>query len=259
MPDRTPFWARAVPDRPDWRRYESRLDAVREARYNFELDEEHEATEAAGWRLDHHEAELPPEPPGPPLPDSDARASFAVAAELVRQYAFPDPDLITGIFAPDAPLEGRPMLLRAKFLGFTFWFGVRVEDVTDGVRETDLGPVHVFGYSYATLEGHFERGRITFEVRKVEATGEVAFHIDAFSQPDRIRNPLYRIGFKLFGRRLQLKFARTAQERIQRFVREELEARARARPAPPHETVEPRRPDAEAAAHAAGTLAEGEE
>ncbi|WP_420457046.1 DUF1990 family protein [Rubrivirga sp.] len=246
--------SRAVPRRPDWRRYESRLDAVRQARYNFELSEDHEYSEADGWRLDHHQAELVPEPPGPPLPPDDARASWAVACDLARNYAFPDPGLITGIFSPDEPVAGRPMLLRARFLGFTFWFGVRVGREIDEVRKTDGGPVHVYGFDYATMEGHFERGQITFEVRKTEATGAVEFHIDAFSKPDRIRNPFYRVGFKLFGRRLQLKFAHTAMERMQRFVREELEARAKGVPAPVRETVEPSRPDAGAAEEIAKTV-----
>ncbi len=134
------------------------------------------------------------------------------------------------------------MLLRARFLGFTFWFGVRIGREIDEVRETDAGPVHVYGFDYATLEGHFERGQITFEVRKTEATGAVSFHIDAFSKPDRIRNPFYRIGFKLFGRRLQLRFAQTALERMQRFVREELQARATGRVAPPARPSSPARP-----------------
>lgn len=220
--------ARAVPHRPDWREYSARLDAVREARYNVDLDALHETTEGDGWRIDRHEAELPSEPPGPPLPADDARASYAVAVDLVRHYAFPDPDLITGIYQPEGPIEGRPMLLRAKFLWFTFWFGVRIGDVVDEVRKTDGDRVHAYGYGYATLEGHFEKGRIRFEVRKTEATGAVTFHIDAVSRPDRIRNPFYRIGFKLFGRRLQLRFARTALERMQRLVKEELEARAEA-------------------------------
>ncbi|WP_412067799.1 DUF1990 family protein [Rubrivirga sp. IMCC43871] len=248
---------RAGVDRPDWRRYQDRLKAVETAATNFELREDHDYTEADGWRLDHHVGELPAEPPGPPLAPEAPGASWAVARELVRGYAFPDPKLITGIFSPDAPISGRPMLLRARFLGFTFWFGVRLSDETDEVRQTDDGPVHVYGYSYATLEGHFERGRITFEVRKHARTGAVDFHIDAFSKPDRIRNPFYRIGFKLFGRRLQLKFAHTAIERMQRFVGEELAARAVGVPAPERETVEPRRPDAEAAEHAGDTLDKG--
>lgn len=247
MADRDATAARYVPGRPDWRKYQARLDALREARFNLDLDRSHEYTEAAGWTLDTHEAELVPEPPGPPLPPDDLRASWAVACALVRDYAFPDPTLITGIFSPDEPLPGRPMLLRARFLGVTFWFGVRVGDEIDTVRATDARPVHVYGFDYATLEGHFEMGQITFEVRKEERTGRVSFHIDAFSKPDRIRNPFYRIGFKLFGRRLQLRFARSAIERMQRFVREEMEARAAGAEPPDHETVEPQRPNAEAA------------
>lgn len=241
------FTSRYVPNRPDWREYRERLDALREARYNLDLDRRSDYTEAAGWRLDTHEAELVPEPPGPPLPPDDARASWAIACDLVRHYAFPDPKLITGIFSPDDPLPGRPMLLKARFLGFTFWFGVRIGDEIDAVRQTDAGTVHAYGFDYATLEGHFEMGQITFEVRKEERTGRVLFHIDAFSKADRIRNPFYRIGFKLFGRHLQLRFARSAMERMQRFVKEELEARATGDAAPVHATVEPERPNAEAA------------
>ncbi len=228
-----------VPNRPDWRRYAERLDAVRAARYNLDLEHRDTFTEANGWRLDHHHAELPPEPPGPPLPPDDPRASFAIAWGLVRDYAFPDPRLLVGIFSPDEPLAGRPMLLKARFLGVTFWFGVRLSPEIDAVRETAGGRVHVRGYSYATMEGHFERGQITFEVRKAEATGNVSFHIDAFSQPDRIRNPFYRIGFKLFGRRLQLRFAHSAMARMQRFTAEALEARATGTAPPAHDAVEP--------------------
>lgn len=234
------IWETAVPNRPDWRRYEKRLEAVRNARYNFDLEVDRDLSEADGWHLDHYDADLPSEPAGPPLPDTDARASFAIARDLIRHYAFPDPKLITGIFSPDAPVEGRPMLLRARFLVFTFWFGVRIGKVVDEVRDTDEGPVHVYGYDYATLEGHFERGQITFQVQKNEATGAVSFVIDAFSKPDRIRNPFYRIGFKLFGRRLQVRFSESACERMQRFVRQELEARAEGTATPDHDTVQPK-------------------
>ncbi len=240
----TTWTQRAVPRRPDWRRYQERLDALRQARFNLDLEQTHDYTEANGWHLDHHDAELTPEPPGPPLPADDPRAAWAIACDLVRDYAFPDPKLITGIFAPDDDLAGRPMLLRARFLGFSFWFGVRVGHEINEVRDTAQGPVHVFGYDYATLEGHFEMGQITFEVRKMEATGAVGFHIDAFSKPDRIGNLFYRIGFKLFGRRLQLRFARTAIERMQRFVREELEARAQNDAAQRETPFPPATPDA---------------
>ena len=223
------------PDRPDWQDYQDRLEAVRTAPANFEQGERHAFTEENGWHLDHHEIDLPSEAPGPPVPGG----SWEVACELARDYAFPDPSLITGIFSPDEPLAGRPMLLKARFLGFTFWLGVRLTDEVDTTRETPGGPLRVWGFGYYTLEGHFERGQIAFEVQKEEATGRVMFHIDAYSQPDRIRNPFYRIGFKLFGRRLQLRFARTALERMKRLTAETLAARATGAPDPDPETTAP--------------------
>lgn len=247
----------AIPNRPDWRRHAARLDALREARYNVDLDQRESFTAETGWNLDRYDADLPPEPPGPPLPPDDPRAAFHVAWGLVRKYEFPDPRLIVGIYSPDDPLPGRPMLLRARFLGFTFWFGVRIGREIDEVRETPVGRLHVRGMDYATLEGHFERGQITFEVRKAEATGAVTFHIDAVSRTDRIRNPFYRLGFWIFGRRLQRRFARTAIERMQRFTAETLRSRATGAPPPAHETVEEETmpPEAERAVEASAASA----
>ncbi|OZC04705.1 hypothetical protein BSZ36_11410 [Rubricoccus marinus] len=217
---------------------------------NFDPDDlREEHAESNGWHVDRHEVDLPAEPPGPPLAPEAPRASWAVACRIVRAYEFPDPKLITGVFEPDGDLEGRPMLLRARFLAFRFWLPVRVAEVVDETRETDRGSAQVWGYSYTTLEGHFEKGQIWFEVWKWTDSGEVAFRIRAVSKPETIRNPFYRIGFKLFGRRLQLQFAHRALERMQRFVSEELAARAASVPAKPREAPEvaPASHDAEAA------------
>ncbi|GAB5534447.1 MAG: DUF1990 domain-containing protein [Rubricoccaceae bacterium] len=239
------------PSPPDWREYQDRLESVRAAPINFDREAHHELTTENGWNIDRHEVALPPEPPGPPTADG----SWAIACDLVRSYAFPDPSLITGIFSPEAPIEGRPMLLRARFLGFTFWFGVRLTEEIDTTRDTDEGPMRVWGYGYYTLEGHFERGQIQFEVRKHTTSGDVSFHMEAVSQPDRIANPFYRIGFKLFGRRLQLRFARTALERMQRLTEDTLAAQKAHQPAPDPETREPQplTPDAEDALHSLTT------
>ena len=138
---------------------------------------------------------------------------------MLRRYAFPPPDLITGIFQPDGPLENRVMLLRAQFLFFKFYFGVRVSEVTDeAARATPGGPERVWGYGYRTLEGHFERGQIDFTVHKNLTTGAVQFRIHAVSQSGQIRNPFYWVGFKLFGRRLQRKFARESLRRMRDLV-----------------------------------------
>ena len=231
-------------DRPDAARYADRLEAARALASTYDAAARERHTEAAGWHLDHHRAELPPEPPGPPLP----HGSWARARQILEAYDFPDPDLITGIYSPREPLDGRPMLLRARFLMFTFWFAVRVQDVVDETRDSDRGPLRVWGFSYTTLEGHFEKGIISFAVEKELASGAVSVHIDAVSRPDRIRNPFYWLGFKLFGRRLQLRFARTSLERIRRFVHQELEAEAAGESEPRRDTVDVEPPDAEARA-----------
>jgi uncharacterized protein (UPF0548 family) len=76
----------------------------------------------------------------------------------------------------------------------------------------------VWGYGYRTLEGHFERGQIDFTIHKNLTTGTVQFRIHAVSQTGRIRNPFYWLGFKLFGRWLQRRFARESLRRMQRLV-----------------------------------------
>ncbi|KAA9332058.1 DUF1990 domain-containing protein [Hymenobacter busanensis] len=203
---------------PLWEQYRAQLEAFSKAKVNYDLARVDEYTAEAGWRLDDYGTELPAEPPGPPLPDG----SWAAAKQVLLNYSFPPPDLITGIFVPDQPLAERVMLLRAQFLGFTFWFGVRIGGVVDETRTTPDGPEQVWGYNYRTLEGHFEKGEITFTVHKQERTGRVLFRVKAYSQPDRIRNPFYRIGFKLFGRTLQRKFARESLRRLKQLVVEQL-------------------------------------
>lgn len=208
-------------DRPAlWEQHRARLEAYTNAKVNYDFSRQSEYTTETGWRLDDYETDLPAEAPGPP----EAAGSFAAAQDLLRRYAFPPPDLITGIFQPDGPLENRIMVLRAQFLFFKFYFGVRVSGVTDeAARDTPNGPAgsqpeQVWGYGYRTLEGHFERGQIDFTVHKNLTSGEVRFKIHAVSQSGRIRNPFYWVGFKLFGRMLQRKFARESLRRMKELV-----------------------------------------
>ena len=200
---------------PLWEQYRARLDSYTNAKVNYDFSRQNEYTSATGWRLDDYATELPAEAPGPPV----TVGSFAAAQDVLRRYAFPPPDLITGIFNPDGPLEDRIMVLRAHFLVFNFYFGVRVSEVTDeAARATPGGPERVWGYGYRTLEGHFERGQIDFTIHKNLTTGAVQFRIHAVSQPGRIRNPFYWVGFKLFGRALQRKFARESLRRMKELV-----------------------------------------
>lgn len=198
--------------------YRARLIALTQLKLNLDLERHSEYTAQAGWNVDQHEAELPPEPPGEPTP----HGSFRAAQQIAREYRFPPPELITGIFLPDQPLETRVMLLRARFLIFTFYFGVRVGGVTDTVQDAPQGQERVWGYNYATLEGHFERGQIEFSVHKRITTGQVAFRIRSFSRTGTITNVFYRIGFLIFGRALQRRFARESLRRMQMLVREAL-------------------------------------
>lgn len=206
-------------DRPHqlerWQQYRPQIEFYRQAQLNFDLDKREEFIEAGGWNIDSYEIDLPQEAPGEP----EKEGSWEQAKRVLLNYEFPDPDLITGIFIPDDVLKERIMLLEAHFLIFTFRFGVRIGGVIDEEREdAEKGRARVWGYSYQTLEGHFEMGEITFEIWKFLDTGRVEFRMHSYSKTGYIRNPFYRIGFAIFGRRLQRRFADTALERMERLV-----------------------------------------
>ncbi len=204
----------------EFERFKARLESLEKLGLNLDLERRKDFTAANGWNLDHYEAELPSESPGEPLDGG----SFRAAQTVLLDYKFPPPNLITGIFLPDQPLEKRVMLLRAHFLGFTFYFGVKVCGVSDELRAGKNGQERVWGYRYATLEGHFERGQIEFLIVKNLISGGVQFKIDAFSQTGLIRNLIYRVGFSLFGRRLQRRFARQSMLRMQTLVAQALKS-----------------------------------
>lgn len=197
----------------------ARLEQYTSAQLSFDRTRINEYTAANGWHIDGYEQELPAEQPGIP----EAGGSFEAAQQVLRNYSFPPPELITGIFVPDSPLQDRVMVLRARFLVFTFWFGVRVGGVVGEIRTLPDGEHEaVWGYHYTTLEGHYEQGQIEFTVHKYLSTGRVVFKIHAISKTGYIRNPLYRLGFRLFGRMLQRRFAFQSLARTNAQVKEML-------------------------------------
>lgn len=221
--------ASAAAKPPAWEQYRAQLETYANAKVNYDFSRQNEYTGATGWRLDDYETDLPAEAPGPP----ELAGSFTAAQDVLRRYAFPPPDLITGIFNPEGPLEKRTMVLRAQFLFFKFYFGVRVSAVTDEAeRATPHGPERVWGYGYRTLEGHFEKGQIDFTIHKNLTSGAVQFQIHAVSQPGQIRNPFYWVGFKLFGRSLQRKFARESLRRMRKLVAAKLAGAPMPQPLP---------------------------
>jgi uncharacterized protein (UPF0548 family) len=183
------------------------LDELHDKPLNFDLSERERFTREAGWHVDDYRQPLPAVP-----------GSWEAARRLMTDYAFADPSIVRAIYRPESPLDGREMLLEIRFLGLRFKAGVRVGGVRDETCTVDGQEVRIWGWNYRTLSGHLEMGQMDYELWKWLDTGEVEFRIHAFSRPASIRNPLVRLGFRIFGRREQLRFARNACRRMARLV-----------------------------------------
>ena len=206
---------------PSNRRAKRRLAGLAERPFNYTPDPDRPPSEQDGWHLDDMREPLPHEPSGDPVDDG----SWEVARELMRAYQVADPAVVRGTYRHDAPLDGRDMLLQIRFVGLRFYVGVRVTEVYDETREVDGRPARIFGWSYGTLEGHFEEGQMHYEVWKWLDTGDVEFRLHAFSRTARSGPPLLRLGFRLLGRREQLRFYRQVCLRMGRLTVAELETR----------------------------------
>jgi len=180
------------------------------------------ASTQTGWHIDDYHQPLPAEPPGEPA----AGASFEIARRLMCDYAFADPAIVRAIFDPASELADRNMLLQARFGPLRFFLGCRVGTVVDETRTVRGRAVRVWGWSYGTLAGHLERGRMDFAVWKWLDDGAVEFRIHVVSCRARAGNPVIRLGFRLVGRRRQVRFARRACERMGELVERELAAAA---------------------------------
>lgn len=190
-----------------------RLDATQvwrdlaDARVNYSADE----VRRPAWNIDVHRTALPKERPGPPEPGGP----WEQACRLVRDYEFSPPEIVRALYDPASPLLGRDMLLEARFHGIHFYCGVRVTEVVDETRE---GTGRVWGWAYETLEGHLERGKATYEVVKRQDTGEVSFVVTCHSQGAPTLDRVTSLGWRLFGRRTQLRFYRRCAARLRLFV-----------------------------------------
>lgn len=183
--------------------------------FNYDANEYQD--DQPGWNRDYYETCIGEEAPG----DPHDGGMFERAKEILRQYQFPSPKRLTGYFDHEADLLGRDMLLEAKFMGLQFDFGVRVTKVIDRSTVDEEGKsIAQWGYAYRTLERHWEVGEITFVIQKEKDSGRIHFVIDAYSRPGKIRNPFYRLGFKLFGRRLQTRFAEDCLVRMKALAKQ---------------------------------------
>jgi len=168
-----------------------------------------------GWHQDRLVVPLGHEGPGEPEPDG----IVARADDLVNDYEFTDPSILRAVYRAPGDLVGRDILLEGRYWPFRFLLGVRITAELDELRDTPDGPERVVGWTYQTLEGHLEQGRLTYEIAKNITTGAVEFRIDAYSRQGPIPNPVFRLGFSLFGRRTQTRFYRAALERLGDRVR----------------------------------------
>jgi uncharacterized protein (UPF0548 family) len=209
-------------------RDERRLAALKHLPVNFDPDAPHAPED--GWRHDHYCEPLPSEPPGPPVDGGP----FEIAQELLRNYRVADPRRVRGFYDRDAPLEHRDMLLELRFGPIRLHIGCRTGEVIDEERDVDGRHVRVWGWPYRTLEGHIERGEMSWEVWKWLDTGEVEFHVYSYMR-SAPRNPIVDLGFRVVGQWQRRKYLEGACERMARFTQEAL-----ARGGAPEQTSAPR-------------------
>jgi uncharacterized protein (UPF0548 family) len=191
------------------------LADLRGRRVNYDVAQAPVAGGPRGrWHVDTQSTVIAREPPGAAVPGG----AWETACTLVRRYEFTDPRLVRAVYSSAAGLLGRDMLLEGRFLWLRFYLGVRVTGVADETRGSGAGTERVWGWSYQTLEGHLEEGRLSYEVIKDLGSGEVRFEVSGYSRPAPIRQPVIRLGFRVFGRRTQLRFYRTVQQRLRAHV-----------------------------------------
>ena len=188
---------------------------------NFDPADLERAAEHGGWHVDDYRQPLPAEPAGEPVPGG----SFQIAQRLMSDYAFADPAIIRAVFDPASGLADRNMLLQVRFGPLRFFLGCRIGPLVDETRTVDGRAARVWGWSYGTLEGHFERGQMDFTAWKWLDDGAVEFRIHAVSRRAGVGNPILRLGLRLVGRREQVRFARRACARMRELVEREQERR----------------------------------
>lgn len=181
---------------------EALLHALRGRGLNYDPGE----VAPPAWVFDVHRYSLGVEAPGPP----EDGGLWWRARELVAGYEFTPPEIIRAFYERGSDLLGRNLVLEARLPGLRFLMGVRVTDLRDETSATST----VWGWSYETLEGHLERGRVDYALVKDHASGAVEFTAGSYSQLHPRAPWWMRWGWRLFGRRVQLRFYRRAGQRL---------------------------------------------
>lgn len=190
----------------------AQLARVRGLGLNFQA-EDAEMTREAGWSQVRSRSVLARERPGPPVPGG----AYERARGLIEAFDFSDPRIVQWHFRADDPLQGRPVLLELKApLGLRYLCPARV----GGVREERGEARTRYGFSFETLEGHFEVGREWFLLSKDHASGEVRFEIEAAWRPGTFPNWWSELGFLMVGTRSQRAWHRLTHVRLRRLLRQ---------------------------------------
>ncbi|OON78810.1 DUF1990 family protein [Streptomyces tsukubensis] len=216
----------------EWRLHSAeaaaKLLSLRDLPVNYSLPPGRTPAPEQGWHVDALRQWVAREPPGDPVPGG----AWDIACGLVRDYQFPAPGILGGLYRRDDELLGRNMLLEGRFCGLRFDMGVRVTSVTDEVRGEGEAAQRVWGWGYRTLLGHLEEGELTYEVIKHLTSGDVEFRISGYSRRAPIPNPLVRVGFMVFGRMTQRRFYRHSAERLRVLTQAEVRGAPPVRPHP---------------------------
>ena len=196
-------------------RVRRRLEALADKPLNFEPASLMDASPATGWTITDLCQALPPEPPGAPLEGN----SWQIARRLMRGYEFADPSIVRAYYDPEAPLQGRNMLLKLQALGIAHvYVGVRVGEVYESVREIAGERACVWGWNYRTLAGHVEMGQMDWEIWKWLGDGRVEFRVHAAARVAHIPNPIVRLGFYLLRGRERQAFLESTKRRMLTFT-----------------------------------------
>jgi uncharacterized protein (UPF0548 family) len=196
-------------------RVRRRLAALPDRSLNFDPASLQRASADTGWTITDLCQALPSEPPGRPI---DA-GSWHIARRLMRGYEFADPSIVRAYYDPEAPLEGRNMLLKLQTLVAHLYVGVRVGEVYEEVRELEDDRACVWGWNYRTLEGHVEMGQMDWEVWKWLGDGRVEFRVHAAARVAHISNPIVRLGFYLLREHERQAFLDSTKRRMLTFTR----------------------------------------
>jgi uncharacterized protein (UPF0548 family) len=118
-----------------------------------------------------------------PLRDGEASSAIWLKASdaLLRYRIFPPDRMRAHVSSPDGVIRKDVTIVQRVFLGpVAMEMAVRVLEVFDVAS----GPRRV-GFTYATLQGHSERGLATFSVREAP-DGSLLFAIESWSSPGNI-------------------------------------------------------------------------